>query len=129
MVIKMRKSNNVYRVFSYSFSLIIQKCKDDYQRIGERVVKSRVRLDQTIAETSIMDGELEELAKRFRKAHSERNQFIVNWKRTLDVLEDRDEEITTMSNVCCLCLQYFQIAHDQILQIRICLNRFIIKSH
>lgn len=63
------------------------------------MVTSRVRLDETIAETSIMDGELEELAKRFRKAHSERNQFIVNWKRTLDVLEDRDEEITNMSNV------------------------------
>ncbi|ODN03209.1 Coiled-coil domain-containing protein 39 [Orchesella cincta] len=75
----------------------IKKCQDEYQFMGEKIATSRHQLNMTISETDILDNELEALAKRFRKAHTERNQFIENWKTTLQALENRDEEIVATS--------------------------------
>lgn len=58
-----------------------------------------------------MEAELEELAKRFRRAHAERNQSIENWKQTLDVLEDRDKEIMDISSVTKTFLVPFTSSH------------------
>jgi len=69
--------------------------------LGEKVATSRQQLNMSISDTDILDNELEALAKRFRKAHSERNQFIENWKSTLHALESRDAEIVATSEVLC----------------------------
>lgn len=79
--------------------LNFKKCRGEYQQLGEKVANSKVRLNQTILESEIMEGEFDELAKRFRRVHAERNQSIDNWRRTLQVLEDRDEEIMSISSV------------------------------
>ncbi|CAL8118892.1 unnamed protein product [Orchesella dallaii] len=75
----------------------MKKCQNEYQFLGEKVATSRHQLNMTISETEILDNELEALAKRFRKAHTERNQFIENWKNTLQALENRDEQIIATS--------------------------------
>jgi hypothetical protein len=77
----------------WGFIFVLQELELTRVHLCAEVDKKNQLLSQIIGDVESLDQVLDRMAKMFRQAHSERQDFISQWEGSVQVLHQRDNDI------------------------------------
>jgi FtsZ-binding cell division protein ZapB len=74
-------------------SFVLQELELSRLQLCQEVKEKNQLLSQIIDDVQSLEQVLDRTAKMFRRAHSERQEFISQWESSVQVLHQRDHDI------------------------------------
>lgn len=82
-------------------SFVLQELELSRLQLCQEVKEKNQLLSQITDDVQSLEQVLDRTAKMFRRAHSERQEFISQWESSVQVLHQRDHDIHSKVQVWC----------------------------